>query len=72
MAIDACLQYPTLPFLEHDMFAYFRRWTGDAIPSDEPALALTVEAMDAVNGDFGLLSAGTAPHQPPLISNEEV
>jgi predicted TIM-barrel fold metal-dependent hydrolase len=28
--------------------------------------------MDAAGVDFGLLSAWTAPHQPPLISNEEV
>ena len=28
--------------------------------------------MDAAGVDFGLLSAWSAPHQPPLISNEEV
>jgi predicted TIM-barrel fold metal-dependent hydrolase len=33
---------------------------------------VTVEAMNSAGIDFGLLSAWSAPHQPPLISNEEV
>jgi hypothetical protein len=72
MVIDVWMQHPTLRFLEHDMFASLRRWTGAGVPSVEPSIAVTVEAMDAASVDFGLLSAWTAPHQPPLISNEEV
>jgi predicted TIM-barrel fold metal-dependent hydrolase len=72
MVIDVWMQQPTLRFLEHEMLASLRRWTGTAIPSTQPPLALTVDAMDAAGVDFGLLSAWTAPHQPPLISNEEV
>jgi predicted TIM-barrel fold metal-dependent hydrolase len=72
MVIDVWMQQPTLRFLEHEMLASLRRWTGTAIPSTQPPIALTVDAMDAAGVDFGLLSAWTAPHQPPLISNEEV
>jgi predicted TIM-barrel fold metal-dependent hydrolase len=72
MVIDVWMQHPTLRFLEHDMFASLRRWTGAAVPSEEPAIAVTVEAMDSARVDFGLLSAWTAPRRPPLISNEEV
>ena len=72
MTIDVWMQHPTLRFLAHDMFDSLRRWTGAVIPSEEPEIAVTVGAMDAAGVDFGLLSAWTAPHQPPLISNEEV
>lgn len=66
------MQHPTLRFLEHDMFASLRRWTGGAVPTEQPEIAGTLGAMDAANVDFGLLSAWTAPYQPPLISNDEV
>jgi predicted TIM-barrel fold metal-dependent hydrolase len=72
MVIDVWMQHPTLRFIEHDMFASLRRWTGAVIPSEQPPLAVTIEAMDAAGVDFGLLSAWTAPHQLPLISNDEV
>jgi predicted TIM-barrel fold metal-dependent hydrolase len=72
MTIDVWMQHPTLRFLAHDMFDSLRRWTGAVIPSEEPEIAVTVGGMDAAGVDFGLLSAWTAPHQPPLISNEEV
>jgi uncharacterized protein len=72
MVIDVWMQHPTLRFLEQDMFASLRRWTGDEVPAKQPQLAVTVAAMDAANVDFGLLSAWTAPHRPPLISNQEV
>jgi predicted TIM-barrel fold metal-dependent hydrolase len=72
MVIDVWMQHPTLRFLRDDMFASLRRWTGDDRPSEQPGIAVTVAAMDAANVDFGLLSAWSAPRQPPLISNEEV
>lgn len=72
MVIDVWMQHPTLRFLEQDIFASLRRWTGDEVPAKQPQLAVTVAAMDAANVDFGLLSAWTAPHRPPLISNQEV
>jgi len=72
MVIDVWMQHPTLRFIEHEMFASLRRWTGAGIPSEQPPIAVTVEAMDAAGVDFGLLSAWTAPHQLPLISNDEV
>jgi len=72
MVIDVWMQHPTLRFIEHDMFASLRRWTGAGTPSEQPPLAATIEAMDAAGVDFGLLSAWTAPHQLALISNDEV
>jgi uncharacterized protein len=72
MVIDVWMQHPTLRFLEHDMFASLRRWTGAEVPGQQPDIAMTVEAMDAARVDFGLLSAWTAPNQPALISNDEV
>jgi len=72
MVIDVWMQHPTLRFIEHDMFASLRRWTGAGIPSEQPPIAVTVQAMDAAGVNFGLLSAWTAPHQLPLISNDEV
>lgn len=72
MIIDVWMQHPTLRFLEHDMFASLRRWTGAEVPDEEPSIDVTVGAMDAAGVDFGLLSAWSAPHQRPLISNDEV
>jgi uncharacterized protein len=71
-AIDVWMQHPTLRFLEHEMFASLRRWTGAKVPAEAPGIEVSIAAMDAAGVDFGLLSAWTAPHQPPLISNEEV
>jgi uncharacterized protein len=72
MVIDVWMQHPTQRFLRHDMLASLRRWTGGQIPDEELDIGMTVAAMDAAGVDFGLLSAWSAPHQPPLISNEEV
>ncbi len=66
------MQHPTLRFLEHEMFESLRRWTGAEVPSEAPPIEISLAAMDDAGVDFGLLSAWTAPHQPPLISNEEV
>jgi predicted TIM-barrel fold metal-dependent hydrolase len=72
VVIDVWMQHPTQRFLRHDMLASLRRWTGGQIPEEELDIEMTVAAMDAAGVDFGLLSAWSAPHQPPLISNEEV
>jgi uncharacterized protein len=72
MVIDVWMQHPTQRFLRHEMLASLRRWTGGQIPDQELDIGMTVAAMDAAGVDFGLLSAWSAPHQPPLISNEEV
>jgi predicted TIM-barrel fold metal-dependent hydrolase len=72
MVIDVWMQHPTLRFLSHDMLASLRRWTGGQIPTEAPGIEVTVAAMDAGGVDFGLLSAWSAPNQPPLISNDEV
>jgi hypothetical protein len=72
MVIDVWMQHPTQRFLRHDMLTSLRRWTGGQIPDEELEIDMTVAAMDAAGVDFGLLSAWSAPHQPPLISNEEV
>ena len=72
MIIDVWMQHPTLRFLGHDMLASLRRWTGGQLPDEAPGIDVTVATMDAAGVDFGLLSAWSAPHQPPLISNEEV
>jgi uncharacterized protein len=72
MVIDVWMQHPTQRFLRHDMLESLRRWTGAQIPEEELDIGMTVAAMDAAGVDFGLLSAWSAPHQAPLISNEEV
>ena len=66
------MQHPTARFLGQEMFASLRRWTGGQIPDGDIPIDATVASMDAAGIEFGLLSAWTAPHQPPLISNEEV
>src|SRR5437588_2460846 len=72
MVVDVWMQHPTLRFIGHEMFESARRWTGQEVPEEQPPIDATVAAMDQAGVDFGLLSAWTAPHQPPLISNEEV
>jgi predicted TIM-barrel fold metal-dependent hydrolase len=72
MTIDAWMQHPTRRFLELEMFAPLRRWTGGEIPEGELPIERTVAAMDAAGVDFGLLSAWNAPREGALISNDEV
>jgi predicted TIM-barrel fold metal-dependent hydrolase len=72
MVIDVWMQHPTQRFLRHDMLESLRRWTGAQIPDQELEIDMTLAPMDAAGVDFGLLSAWSAPHQPPLISNDEV
>ncbi len=71
MTIDVWMQHPTPRFSLHDMLASLRRWTGQEIPDAQPAIELTVAAMDQAGVDFCLLSARW-PRQPALISYDEV
>jgi hypothetical protein len=70
--VDAWIQHPTRRFLDHEMFASLRRWTGGKIPEGEIPIAATVAAMDAAKVDFALLTAWHSPREGALISNDEV
>ena len=70
--MDAWMQHPTRRFLENEMFASLRRWTGAEIPEGELPIETTLAAMDAAGVGFGLLTAWHAPREGALISNEEV
>src|SRR3954452_18206700 len=72
MVVDVWMQHPTPRFLGHDMFESLRRWIGEEIPAEQLPIDATVAAMDHAGVDLGLLSAWSAPRQPPLISNDEV
>jgi hypothetical protein len=71
MVIDVWMQHPTLRFLQHDMFASLRKWTGQQLPTAELPIDMTVEAMAQAGVDFGFLSAWHGP-DGALISNDEV
>jgi predicted TIM-barrel fold metal-dependent hydrolase len=72
MTIDAWIQHPTPRFLQHDMLASLRRWTGDGTIPDEPIpLSVTLEAMDAAGVQQALVSAWHGP-EGALVSNDEV
>jgi predicted TIM-barrel fold metal-dependent hydrolase len=71
MVIDVWMQHPTLRFLQHDMFASLRRWTGQEVPEQELPIEMTVQAMDQAGVAFGLLSAWHGPGGV-LIGNDEV
>jgi len=74
MILDAWMQHPTRRFLENDMFASLRRWTGSELElgDGEIPIGASVAAMDAAGVDFGLLTAWHAPREGALISNDEV
>ena len=72
MIVDAWIQHPTRRFIEHDMFASLRRWTGGELPAGELTIEVTLAAMDSAGVDFALLTAWHAPREGALISNEEV
>jgi len=72
MTIDVWMQHPTKRFFNHEMLETLLRWTGQDEVENEIPIGATVAAMDAGGTSFGLLSAWTAPYQPPLVSNEEV
>jgi predicted TIM-barrel fold metal-dependent hydrolase len=70
--IDIWMQQPTTRFLGHEMLESLWRWTGVEPPREAPGIEVTLAAMDAGGVDIGVLSAWSAPHQPPLVTNEEV
>jgi uncharacterized protein len=72
VTVDVWMQQPTLRFLSQEMFASLWRWTGEGPPAEEPAVELTLAAMDAADVQFGLLSAWQGLREGVLISNEEV
>jgi predicted TIM-barrel fold metal-dependent hydrolase len=69
--IDVWAQHPTLRFIQHEMFASLRRWTGADTLTEELPVGLTIAAMDAGGVDISLLSAWCGP-EGALISNDEV
>src|SRR5262245_31260885 len=69
--IDAWAQHPTARFGQQDMFASLRRWTGEAIPTGNIPVELTLAAMDAGGVDQALICAWYGP-DGALISNDEV
>ena len=71
MVIDVWMQHPTRRFLQHDMLASLRRWTGGQIPQEDVPIGTTVQAMDDGGIGFGLLSAWHGP-EGALIGNDEV
>jgi len=71
VVVDAWMQHPTRRFLEQDMFASLRRWTGGEIPEGELPVEATLAAMDAAGVEMGVLCAWHGP-QGALISNDEV
>lgn len=71
MVIDAWGQHPTLRHIQSPIFESLRRWTGQATPTEELPVSLTIQQMDAGGVDKMLISAWQAPGRD-LISNEEV
>ncbi|AFM19276.1 putative TIM-barrel fold metal-dependent hydrolase [Mycolicibacterium chubuense NBB4] len=72
MTIDVWMQHPTQRFLDNDMLASLRRWTGGAMPDGDLPIGVTIAAMDAADVEFGLLSAWRGPNGLDLVSNDEV
>ncbi len=72
MSVDVWMQHPTRRFLSHEMLEPLRRWGGGTIPEDEFSISVTLDAMEAAEVEFGLLSAWHAPYVGPLVSNQEV
>ncbi len=72
MIVDAWMQHPTSRFLDQEMFASLRRWSGEEIPEGEVPIEATVQTMDAGGVGFGLLTAWHSPRDGALISNDEV
>jgi uncharacterized protein len=66
------MQHPTARFLAQDMFASLRRWSGSELPTGEPPITTTLQAMDGAGVRFGLLTAWHSPREGALISNDEV
>ncbi len=69
--VDVWMQHPTPRFLQQDMFAPLRRWTGGLDADQEVPLAATVAAMDEAGVGRALVSAWHGP-EGSLIGNDEV
>jgi uncharacterized protein len=72
MAIDVWMQHPTKRFLDNEMLASLRRWTGGGMPQQDLPIDLTIASMDEAGVDVGLLSAWRGPNGLDLVSNDEV
>jgi uncharacterized protein len=72
MTIDVWMQHPTQRLLDNEMLASLRRWTGGAMPVQDPPIELTLTSMDGAGVEIGLLSAWRGPNGLDLISNDEV
>ncbi len=71
MIVDAWAQHPTLRHMSDPIFDSLRRWSRDAIPTDELPVSTTITMMDEANVDLSLISAWEAPYRT-MISNDEV
>src|SRR6478735_95055 len=72
MAIDVWMQHPTKRFLDNEMLASLRRWTGGGMPQQDLPLEHTLASMDEAGVEVGLLSAWCGPNGLDLVSNDEV
>ncbi|WP_031465896.1 amidohydrolase family protein [Sciscionella sediminilitoris] len=70
-AIDAWMQHPSLRFINHEMLASLRRWTGLEKFTEDPPVAATIAAMDAGGIELGLSCAWYGP-EGALVSNDEL
>jgi len=70
-AIDVWAQHPTPRFIQHEMFASLRRWTGMAAPGEQLPVEVTLATMDAGGVERALISAWYGP-EGALVSNDEV
>ena len=71
MIIDAWAQHPTLRHIQDPIFASLNRWNKTSPPTEAPAVATTIAAMDAGGVDKSLICAWQAPGRD-MISNDEV
>jgi uncharacterized protein len=72
MTIDVWMQHPTKRFLDNEMLASLRRWTGGEMPQQDLPVDVTIASMDGGGVDVGLLSAWRGPNGLDLVSNDEV
>lgn len=71
MIIDAWAQHPTLRHSQDPIFESLRRWTNIPMPTEEPPVASTLQALDEGHVSQALISAWVAPRNV-MISNDEV
>ena len=71
MIIDAWGQHPTLRHAQDPIFDSLRRWTGQAKPTEELPVSVTLALLDEAGVDRMLISAWQAPRRN-MITNDEV